>query len=90
MNDLAAGFETHAEFASLFLEYTDVPNGFSQHNLSLGDVAELRYVPGGQLHIRADKMNGTTDVDLYVRITGVISKLSASNYVSLALTQSMN
>ncbi|MGY8753517.1 MAG: hypothetical protein ACKVIO_06425, partial [Phycisphaerales bacterium] len=71
-------------------DYTDVPNGFSQSNLSLGKVDELRYVPGGQMHIRADKLNGVADVDLYVRITGTISTLSAANYVSLALTQAMN
>jgi hypothetical protein len=90
LDDLAAGFTTHAEYASLYLNYTDVPNGFTQENLSLGKVDELRYVPGGQMHIRADRMSGTTDVNLYVRITGTISTLSAQNYVSLALTQAMN
>ena len=90
LESLAAGFTTHAEYASLFLDYTDVPNGFSQDNLSLGKVDELRYVPGGQMHIRADRLNGAADVDLYVRITGTISTLSAANYVSLALTQAMN
>lgn len=90
LDDLAAGFTTHAEYASLYLNYTDVPLGFTQDNLSLGKVDEVRYVPGGQLDVRADRMNGTTDVDLYVRITGTISTLSASNYVSLALTQAMN
>ena len=90
LDDLAAGFTTHAEYASLYLNFTDVPNGFTQDNLSLGKVDELRYVPGGQMHIRADRMSGTSDVNLYVRITGTISTLSASNYVSLALTQAMN
>ena len=42
------------------------------------------------MHIRADRMGGVADVDLYVRITGTISTLSAANYVSLALTQAMN
>tara|TARA_R110000803_G_C11981581_1_gene320836 strand:+ start:1346 stop:1819 length:474 start_codon:yes stop_codon:yes gene_type:complete len=90
LDELSAGFQTHAEFGSLFLDYTDVPKGFTQSNLSLGDVKEIRYVPGGRLNIRADRMGGSTDVDLYVRITGVISKLSAADYVSLALTASMN
>jgi hypothetical protein len=90
LDDLSAGFTTHAEFASLYLNYTDVPNGFSQESLSLGKVDELRYVPGGQMDIRADRMGASTDTELYVRITGTISTLSAANYVSLALTQSMN
>jgi|TARA_R110000824_G_C15212728_1_gene676779 hypothetical protein len=90
LDDLAAGFQTHAEFASLFLDYTDVPAGYTDSNLSLGNVAQIRYVPGGTMHIRADRMSGTTDTPLYVRITGVISKLSASDYVSLALSSSMN
>lgn len=90
LDTLAAAFTTHAEYASLYLNYTDVPEGFTQESLSLGKVKSVRYVPGGTLHIRADRMGGTTDVDLYVRITGTISKLSAQDYVSLALTQSMN
>ena len=42
------------------------------------------------MHIRADRLNGASDVNLYVRITGTISTLTAANYVSLALTQAMN
>jgi len=59
-------------------------------SLSLGDVSEIRYIPGGLLSIRADRLTGAADVDLYVRVTGVISKLSAADYMSLALTRSAN
>jgi hypothetical protein len=90
LQDLSGGFISHADFDSLYLTYVDVPNGFSQENLSLGDVAAVRYIPGGQLQVRADRMGGSSDVDLYVRITGKIAKLSAKDYMSLALTQSLS
>jgi len=87
--DLSGGFISHADYDSLYLTFTDVPNGFMQENLSLGDVAAIRYVPGGQLQLRAER-NAASDVDLYVRITGKIAKLSAKDYMSLALTQSLS
>jgi hypothetical protein len=90
LQDLSGGFISHADFDSLYLTYVDVPNGFSQENLSLGDVAAVRYIPGGQLQVRADRLSGASDVDLYVRITGKIAKLSAKDYMSLALTQSLS
>jgi len=88
--DLSAGFESHAEFSSLYCGYTDVPNGYQHENLSLGDVKAVRYVPGGKMDVRVDRQGGASDVSLYVRITGIISKLSAKDYMSLALTASMN
>jgi hypothetical protein len=87
--DLSGGFISHADYDSIYLSYTDVANGFMQESLSLGDVKELRYIPGGQLQIRVDETTaGTTN--LYVRITGQIAKLSAKDYMSLALTQSLS
>lgn len=89
LSSLTSDFISHAEFDSLFVAMSrDVGN--VQSNLSLGDVAEIRYVPGGLLDIRADRAGGSNDVDLYVRIAGVISKLSAADYVSLATTQALN
>lgn len=87
--DLSAGFISHAEFDSL---YVGMSNGVgnTQTSLSLGDVAAIRYVPGGLLDLRADRMGGANSVNLYVRIAGVISKLSASDYVSLATTQALS
>jgi len=90
LQDLSAGFINHADYDSLYLTFVDVPNGFDQESLSLGDVAQIRYVPGGQLQVRADRLTGGVDVDLYIRITGKISKLSASDYMALALTNSLN
>lgn len=89
LSSLSADFISHAEFDSLFCAMSrDVGN--VQANLSLGDVAEIRYVPGGLLDIRADRGTGSNNVELYVRIAGVISKLSAADYVSLATTQALN
>jgi hypothetical protein len=89
VSDLSGGFISHAEFDSLFVAMSSGV-GNTQESLSLGDVAEVRYVPGGLLDIRADRMGGTNDVNLYIRIAGVISKLSATDYVSLATTQALN
>lgn len=87
--DLSGGFISHADYDSLYLSYTDVANGFHQESLSLGDVASIRYVPGGQLQVRVDETSaGSTP--LYVRITGKIAKLAAKDYMSLALTQSLS
>lgn len=90
LQDLATGFISHADYDSLYLTYKNVPTSFEEESLSLGDVREVRYIPGGLLNLRADSMSGTTDVSLYVRITGKIAKLSASDYMSLALTKSLN
>lgn len=87
--DLSGGFISHADYDSLFCSYTDVANGFHQESLSLGDVAAIRYVPGGQLQVRVDETSSGSTA-LYVRITGKISKLSAKDYMSLALTQSLS
>lgn len=87
--DLSGGFISHADYDSLFCSYTEVPTGFREESLSLGDVAEIRYVPGGQLQVRVQETTGGTSL-LYVRITGKISKLSAKDYMSLALTQSLS
>lgn len=89
LSDLSSAFISHAEFDSLFVAMSSGV-GNVQESLSLGDVAEIRYVPGGLLDVRADRMGGTNDVNLYIRIAGVISKLSASDYVSLATTQALN
>jgi hypothetical protein len=90
LQDLSTGFISHADYDSLYLSYKNVLTGFEEESLSLGDVAAVRYIPGGLLQLRADKMSGSSDVDLYVRITGKIAKLSASDYMSLALTKSLN
>ena len=90
LQDLSAGFINHADYDSLYLTFADVPNGFEQESLSLGGVKQIRYLPGGQIQVRADRQTGASDVDLYVRITGKISKLSASDYMALALTNSLN
>lgn len=90
LDSLATGFINHAEYDSIYLKFSDNLTSAFQESLSLGDVAEIRYIPGGLLSIRADRMTGANDVDLYVRVTGVISKLSAADYMSLALTRSAN
>lgn len=90
LEDLSGGFISHASFNSLYLAMADAPNGWHEESLSLGDVKSIRYVPGGQLQVRADRLNASADVSLYVRITGKISKLSANDYMSLALTQSLS
>lgn len=90
LQDLSTGFISHADYDSLYLTYKNVLTSFQEESLSLGDVAEIRYIPGGLLNLRADRMSSAADVDLYVRITGKIAKLSASDYMSLALTRSLN
>ncbi len=90
LQDLSTGFISHADYDSLYLTYKNVITAFEEESLSLGDVAEVRYIPGGLLNLRADRMSGASDVELYVRITGKIAKLSASDYMSLALTKSLS
>ena len=90
LEDLSGGFISHASYDSLYLTFSDATTGFVEESLSLGDVKQIRYVPGGQLQVRADRMNGASDVNLYIRITGKIAKLSAADYMSLALTNSLS
>ena len=90
LENLANGFINHAEYDSIYLKFSDALTSAFDESLSLGDVAEIRYIPGGLLSVRADRLTGAADVDLYIRITGVISKLSAADYMSLALTRSAN
>ena len=90
LEDLSGGFISHASYDSLYLTFSDATTGFVEESLSLGDVKQIRYVPGGQLQVRADRMGGSSDVDLYIRITGKIAKLSAADYMSLALTNSLS
>ena len=90
LEDLSAGFISHASYDSLYLTFSDATTGFVEESLSLGDVKQIRYVPGGQLQVRADRMSGSSDTPLYIRITGKISKLSAADYMSLALTNSLS
>ena len=90
LEDLSGGFISHASYDSLYLVVADATTGFTEQSLSLGDVKQVRYVPGGQLQVRADRMGGSSDVNLYIRITGKISKLSAADYMSLALTNSLS
>lgn len=90
LENLASGFINHAEYDSIYLKFADATTAMMSESLSLGDVSEIRYIPGGLLSIRADRLTGAADVDLYVRVTGVISKLSAADYMSLALTRSAN
>ena len=90
LEDLSGGFISHASYDSLYLTFSDATTGFVEESLSLGDVKQIRYVPGGQLQVRADRMGGASDVDLYIRITGKIAKLSAADYMSLALTNSLS
>ena len=84
LSSLTNGFIDHSEFDSLYLALSNGV-GNMQESLSLGDVASIRYVPGGLLDIRADNVDDANDVNLYVRIAGVISKLSAPNCTSIAL-----
>ncbi len=90
LEDLSGGFISHADFNSLYLANADATTGWSQESLSLGDSKAVRYIPGGQLQVRADRMSGTTDVSLYIRLTGIISTLAAKDYMSLALTNALN
>jgi len=89
LSSLQNDFIPHSEFDSLYLVMQNGV-GNTQESLSLGDVADIRYVPGGLLDVRADTAIDGTSVDLYVRIAGVIAKLSAADYVSLATTQALN
>lgn len=90
LDDLTSAFINHAEYDSLYLKISDMSTGAFEESLSLGDVSEIRYVPGGLLDVRADRLGAAANVELYVRVTGVISKLSAADYMSLALTRSAN
>ena len=90
LDDLTSGFINHAEYDSLYLKISNMASGAFEESLSLGDVAQIRYVPGGLLDVRADRLGASANVELYVRVTGVISKLSAEDYMSLALTRSAN
>ena len=90
LDDLGTGFINHAEYDSLFLKIFDMSTGAHEESLSLGDVSEIRYIPGGILDVRADNIDDSENVELYVRLTGVISKLSAADYMSLALTRANN
>jgi len=90
LEDLSGGFISHASYDSLYLTFQDMLTSAFEESLSLGDVKPIRYVPGGQLQIRADRLTSTANVNLYVRITGKIAKLSASDYMSLALTNSLS
>ena len=90
LDDLGTGFINHAEYDSLYLKIADMTTGAHEESLSLGDVAEIRYVPGGILDVRADRLTAAANVELYIRLTGVISKLSAADYMSLALTRATN
>ena len=89
IEDLGSGFISHADYNSLYLTYVNVPDGFSQESLSLGDTKQIRYIPGGTLYIRAQE-TGATSSNLCVRLTGKISKLSAKDYMALALTKASN
>ena len=90
LDDLGGGFVNHAEYNSLYLKIADMTTGAHEESLSLGDVSEIRYVPGGILDVRADRLTASSNVELYIRLTGVISKLSAADYMSLALTRANN
>lgn len=90
LEDLSGAFISHASYNSLYLNFTDVTTGSSQESLSLGNVKDVRYVPGGTLYIRADQMNGASATNLYVRLTGKIATLSAKDYMALALTKASN
>jgi len=90
LEDLSGGFISHASYDSIYLTFQDMLTSAFEESLSLGDVKEIRYVPGGQLQVRADRLTSAADVNLYVRITGKIAKLSASDYMSLALTNSLS
>ena len=89
IEDLGTGFISHADYNSLYLTNVDVTTGYNHESLSLGDVKQIRYVPGGTLYMRAQRL-GSSDVDLCVRLTGKISKLNAKDYMALALTKASN
>ena len=87
---LGNGFISHASYNSLYLIYVNTNQSFTQESLSLGDTSGVRYIPGGTLYIRADRENATANQDLAVRLTGKIAKLSAKDYMALALTKASN
>ena len=88
--NLGQGFINHASYNSLYLTYVNAATAFVQESLSLGDTSGIRYIPGGTLYIRADRETAATNQDLAVRLTGKISKLSAKDYMALALTKASN
>ena len=90
IENLGSGFISHASYNSLYLTYVNTPLGWSQESLSLGDTAGIRYIPGGTLYIRADRETASNNSDLAVRLTGKIAKLSAKDYMALALTKASN
>ena len=52
LEDLSGGFISHASYDSIYLTFQDMLTSAFEESLSLGDVKEIRYVPGGQLQIR--------------------------------------
>lgn len=88
--NLGSGFISHASYNSLYLIYQNTNQSFVRESLSLGDTAGVRYIPGGTLYVRADRENSTADQDLAIRLTGKIAKLSAKDYMALALTKASN
>lgn len=88
--NLGGGFISHASYNSLYLTYVNANQAFVQESLSLGDTSGIRYIPGGTLYIRADRESATSNQDLAVRLTGKIAKLSAKDYMALALTKASN
>jgi len=83
LSNLGDGFITHASYDSLFLHQQDGTTGFVSNSLSLGDTSGVRYVPGGLIDARA---YATTSSPIYVRLEGVVSKLSDKDYLSLVMT----
>ena len=53
LENLANGFINHAEYDSIYLKFSDALTSAFDESLSLGDVSEIRYIPGGLLSVRS-------------------------------------
>lgn len=84
LSDLSGGFIPHSTYDSLFYALHDGTTGFRNESLSLGDASGIRYVPGGLIDARA---YANTATNMYIRIEGVVSKLSDKDYLALVMTQ---
>ena len=83
LSDLSGGFISHGSYDSLYLSLQDSDTGFTNTSLSLGDGEDIRYVPGGLIDVRT---YCDASRSAFIRITGVVSKLSDKDYLSLVMT----
>lgn len=84
LSDLSGGFIPHSTYDSLFVSAMDASTGFVNNSLSLGDASGIRYVPGGLIDARAYAKTAT---NMYIRLEGIVAKLSDKDYLALVMTQ---